>query len=1244
MSLPCGCNGSILGAMPKRWFLAIALAPCAVFGQIPSKTATSGPAPGFVLESWTASDGLPVNTISHVVQSRSGYIWLATFDGLVRFDGARFTTFNMGNSDGLPTNRIVDIVESRDSTLWLTTEDNQHVSFRNGKFTSVANDKTKLIHPSAKLNAQGPDGRKWSALNGNIYVDGQIAYRTPIDAGFAMTITAITVDHEGSLWFGTTAGGLHQLKSAVFRVYTIDERRGENNLYSVAPARTGGVWAGGWQDAVSKIENERMTTFRPDRGVPSGVISILEDSKNRVWLGEVPCELPAMRCRRIPSMPNLGVVRAIYEDRDGTIWFGGGNGLFQLSNGQWTRVSEKRGAPNSLVRAFLKTSDDALWMATNGGGVVRFKDGAFRSITSADGMPSDLIRSLYQDKDDWLWIGTEGKGIARLDPREWGAPRSHGQIINIRSRDGLFDDVIHVILADSSDRLWMSTNRGIFWVPRQELNAFADKRLNRIRSTGYTERHGLRNREANGGSQPAGTRTPDGRLWFATQDGVAVVDPSSISKNTVRPNVVVERVIAGDTALTNTGKPMEIKPQRRDLQVEFTALSFLAPENVRFKYRLAPYDKDWVDADTRRSATYTRVPPGHYTFNVIGSNGEGVWNQQGASIELNIVPRFFETRTFKLLAVLAFLLMVWAGVRWRLARLNSLATELQERVDARTHDLRERETLLADQNIQLTTQAEQLQELDRAKTRFFANVSHELRTPLTLTIGPLEDVRAQLADKGSRDAISRIDMALRNARRLFRLVNQILDVSKLEAGGTKLYARPGDLAEFVRGISAAFIAVAERKGIKFEVNAPGGGDDIWFDPDALEKVLANLLSNAFKFTPDRGGILVSVEAPDGVGFARVRVSDSGPGIPAEHLPHIFDRFYQVDETNTRAQPGTGIGLSLARELAELHGGTIDVESCTGGGATFTLSLPMGRSHLRDDQIAASFTNRSNGASVLEIDAALASVDGEAHSTELSRGSSEDVTTLLVVDDNADLRTYVRERFESRYRIIEAADGADAIRRAREVIPDLVISDVMMPGTDGHAMCAALRESPETDFIPVILLTAQADLEQRIAGLGRGADDYIVKPFDMRELEARVENLITSRRRLRERYSGKHLQLKSSDDKLSAVDKAFVERLRTTIESNLADPAFGVSELAAAVFQDRSHLFRRTRELLNETPSDLLRRLRLERARTLLEDSGANVAEVAYGAGFNSVSHFCRAFRAAYGVTPSAYRATAQPVT
>ncbi|HEX6575967.1 MAG TPA: ATP-binding protein [Gemmatimonadaceae bacterium] len=1216
--------------MPRGWLsIAIALLPALTEGQaLANRPLVDGPASGFVLESWSITDGLPVNSITKILQAKSGYLWLGTFDGLVRFDGVKFTVFNIANSKGLTTNRIVDLQETADGRLIVTTELGQLLSFANGVFTQLEGPPPASLPDSARLISRGADGKVWTSDGEEIFLDGKLAYRRPKESGHSALVKSIAVDHEGSLWFSTISTGLYQIKPALFTMYGLSQGRGDNNLYSVTPASDGGVWAGSWGDhIVSHIDSSgHSTNLDYYDGITFNITTLYEDVKrHRLIAGHRQCALPNGPCTQL--LQNPAALQAIHEDPEGTLWLGTRDGLLKLDGTKVQSFTNVPGAPKGAVRAFVRPRDGSLWMGTNGEGVVRFDGDRFSSITTRNGLPSDLVRALYEDEHGNVWVGTEGKGLARID--------GSGRIASITSRNGLFDDGIHTIVNDGLGRLWMSTNRGIFWVLERELDDFADGKISRVRSTGYTERHGLRNREANGGSQPAATRTADGRLWFATQDGLAMVDPRKVGGSSIQPNVVIEQIIADGSTLESHGDAIRILPAQRDLRIEYTALSFLAPENIRFRYRLSPYDKDWVDADGRRSATYTRVPPGNYRFEVVATTGGDVWTRP-AMLALDVTPRFIETATFKLLILLVIALTAWGLLRLRLARLRHLANELQLKVNERTSELRERETLLAEKNAQLEIQADQLQELDRAKTRFFSNVSHELRTPLTLTIGPLEEARSQIADSASHGVVSRLDVALRNARRLYRLVNQILDVSKLEAGGTKLRAQETDLVKFVRGIASAFAGVAERKRITFRVDAGPGSQAVWFDHDALEKVIANLFSNAFKFTPDGGGILVSVEIPDAFGMASIKVSDSGPGIPPEHLPHIFDRFYQVDETNTRAQPGTGIGLALARELSELHGGSITVTSEPGGGATFTVSLPLGRDHLGADQIVDSDSSEEpdhTPGNDLDIE-----MPPDVSTPVVSHVLPEDSTTLLVVDDSADLRTYVRQRFDSRYRIVEASDGSDAIRRAREIIPDLVISDVMMPGTDGHALVAALRESAETDFIPVILLTAQSEQEQRIAGLERGADDYIIKPFDMRELEVRVENLISSRRKLKERFSGKQVEINASSDALSSSDRAFVERLKSAVENGLSDPDFGVGELASAVFQDRSHLFRRTRELLGESPSDLLKRVRLERAARLLVEGEGTVAEVAYASGFNSVSHFCRSFRLVNGVTPSAYRA------
>ncbi|MFL5438785.1 MAG: two-component regulator propeller domain-containing protein [Myxococcales bacterium] len=1346
----------------------------------------------WVHESWTVKDGLPVNSINALLQDRTGYIWAATFDGLVRFDGVRFTVFNSANSEELPSNRIIALKEGRDGSLWLTTEQGHIVRFRDGRFTSVPFENAKAaqglgtlfvdsagtvwvgtseglwtvrrdtlvrvapgtldarvtsfvergdgslwvgtagagifrVTATARANrvtriaadpaldadyigrmledssgtlwiaglqalwswrerpvrVSGPrprffvinlaevratgsvfaadtsgvyridsdtavlvrppsttqGTRLWSDADGLWTVDGQDVLRDgrlvfTIPDG--RTISGILFDREGSLWLGTDAGGLHRVKAALFTTYSVREGVSHPNVYATYVDRSGAIWLGTWGNGASRIDRVtgRVTVLDP-RTTPNSINSFYEDETGRLWIGAgfgaagglYVCTPPSMTCRAEgPRELQSRAVFALYGDADHRLWVGTASLLFQYDGRSWRSFPTSTGAPDAAVRAIASPRDGARWMGTNGGGLARYRDGTFTRLTRADGLPSDLVRSLYQDADGWLWVGTEGRGLARLDPRALGDGRASAKpaIVRIGTKDGLFDEVIHQILEDDAGRLWMNTNRGVFWVARAELVAFAEGKASRVHSTAYTERDGLRNREGNGGVQPAGAKAADGRLWFPTQDGVVVVDPSRVRRDQLAPPLVVERIVAADRALHPERDSIDLHPDQRDVQIEYTALTFLEPMNVRFRYRLDPYDARWIDVGNRRTAFYTKVPPGRYTFRVQASDATGGWYEPGTALAVRVLPRVWETGVFRWASVAALGALLLLAFRLRMARLHDRAAQLERVVNERTVALRERERELADRNTQL-------QSLDHAKTRFFANVSHELRTPLTLTIGPLEDLRARA---GGDPQVERwLDIALRNARRLLRLTNQILDVAKLEAGAMHLAPRPLDLSPFTRGVVGAFVPVAERKGIRLTVETldalPGT-----FDADAVEKILTNLLSNAIKFTPAGGTVHVGLSR-DGES-ARLVVRDSGPGIPPDQIAHVFERFYQVDESATRTQPGTGIGLSLVKELVELHGGTIVVES-GGSGTTFIATVPIGGVDpgvAIPDAAEVPGSPSATAAVIAEHDA------GESGVESLGDERGEDVPTLLVVDDSADLRSYIRDHFAARFRVLEAADGAEGIALARIHLPDVVLSDVMMPGTDGHELVRVLRGSAETDFLSIILLTAQAGDEERLAGLERGADDYMVKPFEMRELDVRVRNLIASRRRLRDRFSTPRPQIESAEANLAPADRAYVARVRTAIQAGLADPDFGVGELADAVAQDRSRLFRRVKQLLGESPSDLIRRMRVEEGERLLSEGSATVTDVAYAVGFNSLSYFCHCFQAVYGVTPAAYRTRA----
>ncbi len=1418
-------GAAALGAAALGAAAALAGAGRSARAQLPAP-ARAAPSPAYVHASWTVRDGLPVNGLTAVLQSRDGYIWVTTWDGIVRFDGARFVVFNTGNSDALPSNQFLSMAELPDGTLFFVSAQGHLVRWRAGVFTHVREDaglpdassrvlyvdpagrlyvgtvrgvlmlagerfvpvapsvreatdailrdadgslwigtdgaglfhvrgtrvvrydtaaglasprvrhlaqardgtvwvgtlyglgrvrgaRVEMVGPSGGPSSQAevlgivappenagaapdavwttmvggiyavhdgrlhpiveravlygvarfaPNGTLWYSTGDAVYAGGRRVLGAPAlgaDAREASPgIRALAWDREGSVWLATNADGLYRLKPSPFTVYSVEEGVAARTVLSVLEDRSGAMWFG-LNGGTSRLADGVVSSYTTAGGYPRTVLSLLEARNGDVWLGTQRegvrrCRVPAMACEQPPAGQPTGetTVRALYEDAGGDLWAGTEQGLFVLHGRAWRRVEAASAV--GTVRFFLRARDGTLWMATDRGGLLAYRNGRFSSIGVADGLPSDQVRGLYEDPRGRIWVGTEGRGLARLTP----VVRADGRVAaadirTVRQRDGLFDEVIHEILPDDAGRLWMGTNRGIFWVRADELDAFADGRVARVRSTSYTERDGLRNREANGGEQPAGVRARDGRLWFATQDGAVVVDPTRVGRNSVPPPVLVEQVRTRDAARALRDGRVALAADERSFEVDYTALSFVAPENVRFRYRLDGLDDGWVDAGTRRTAFYTNVPPGHYVFRVVASNNAGVWNERGASVGVDVAPRFSETTLARVLAALALAIGGVAGYRWRVRRLRRRARELTGLVETRTAQLRAQEASLAQQNAQLAVQARRLAELDEAKSRLFANLSHEFRTPLTLIVAPLRGFLAGRHGPLSTDGREQAALMLRNAQRLLRLINQVLDLAKLDADQLALARGSGDLVAFVRDTTQAFVPLADGQGVSLTVGSAVAGLPWAFDAQQFEKVLFNLLSNALKFTGPHGTVTVDLTADD-VG-ATIAVRDSGVGIDPADLAHVFDRFYQVDATTTRRYDGSGIGLALAREIVLLHGGTIRAESTPGLGSTFTIWLP---------RVAV-----ASGAPTPSSDDVTPGVPAGARAlVTVTPGAGQDTTgdrtTVLVVDDSPDVRAYVRAVLAPTYRVQEAVDGAAGLERARALLPDLIVADVMMPEVDGLALARALKQDPMTDAIPVVLLTARTTAADQVAGFEIGVDAYLTKPFDPAVLEACVAALLAQRRRLRARFVGQGTTkaaesapspavgpgvvpadradaAPSPPDPVSPATAAIVQRLRELVVARLTSGDLDPNRLAAAAGLSYHQMYRALREGCNVSPSRFVRGIRAECAAELLDQGAGSITEVAYAVGFESLSYFSRAFRERFGVAPSAYQ-TARP--
>ncbi|GAB3499786.1 hypothetical protein GCM10027341_23810 [Spirosoma knui] len=625
----------------------------------------------------------------------------------------------------------------------------------------------------------------------------------------------------------------------------------------------------------------------------------------------------------------------------------------------------------------------------------------------------------------------------------------------------------------------------------------------------------------------------------------------------------------------------------------------------------------------------------------------GLWHT------INRVNDLYNSTLFTTFGYLVLPLCTSIYLAQDVARTNrNLATQLRQVQDLSAKTLAqetEKRELIAQQNEQLEQtvherteqlqqQADKLREMDRVKSRFFTNLTHEFRTPLTLMLGPAEQVLAQTKEEATKQQVGLLQ---RNAQRLLRLINQLLELSKLEAGKAELALAPGDLVMLVQGTLHSFESLARQRRISLHFTSNRDQLVIAMDRAKLENILYNLFSNALKFTPVDGNVSVNLtyQNEQNQDWVELRIADTGIGIRAEKLPYVFDRFYQVDASDTREQEGTGIGLALTKELVELHGGTIQITSQEGMGTSVIVRLPV-----RQEQAIAKLEIPLKPPVITSPDFILtALVDSETKQSEWSESATEKPTVLLI-EDNEEVRGFIRYSLGDAYRILEAGNGEEGIQLAWEYVPDLVITDLMMPRLDGYKVCTILKQDERTSHIPIIMLTARADLESKIEGLQTGADSYLAKPFHQRELLAQITNLLTLRRQLREHYSrvtmSKQTPWPSETSPLPSMEQAFLNRVRIALETHLDDEQYSVDRLCEEVGLGRTQLHRKLKALINQTPGDLLRILRLQRAHDLLRGNVGTIAEVAYSVGYGNPANFSTSFSRHFGYPPSEVKKSA----
>ncbi|MCE7043225.1 hybrid sensor histidine kinase/response regulator transcription factor [Dyadobacter sp. CY312] len=1195
----------------------------------------------------------------------NGRMWIGTLgSGLWRFDiknlGQKSKSYRASRVNVFPEQDVRALYEDRNGDFWVGSDTKVYYASKDN-FSRIVPVFKELNHSFHGLQCFYMDsaGRLWMGTNFGVVMmpdpgtylsqpeKNKLQNFLPVDGDEhsinSGRIHQIVEDSFNNLWLAASAGGVNKVHLHPRRFGKIQRRSSggrtlPNNYVNAIHSDEGnkrlyiGTRNGFSQyDLISKSFQNFLNRAASGNVTGTDVSAFLVTGE-KVWIGTRYNGLFRMdrNTGRSPERYselkgnrswNYISIESIVADKSERVWVGSNEGLMLFDkNGGYIKTYQIANSDlpsNQITFLLYDKTKDVIWASTVDKGVVQLqeKDGRIVVLNhfkhepgNSNSLKVNYAWPLLLDKKGDIWIGTIGGGLHRL-------VYANGKYTMERYQRWLPENDIESILTDDAGNLWIG-GAGLF-----KFSPVTKKYLH------YDVSDGLQSNSFKVGSA---YRAADGTMYFGGTNGLNYFHPDRIPSNPYAPVVRITRLRVlnrnpspndneiGSSMVTRAFSEEEgvtIRAVENDFSFEFVGLNYVNPEKQKYAYHMEGYSSDWVELPQgQRVASFANLPAGNYTFKVKVNNGEGVWSDSPAEVKVVILPPWYKTWW----AYTAYVLLVGAALTWY-RRMMLAKLELKNRVEIEK------------------LHAEKEKEIAEVKINFFTNVSHEFRTPLTLILGPMEEFMASMGESGEiRDKVT---MMHRQTQKLLSLVNKLLSFRKIESGNASISASRRNVISFVNEIFVIFKVKADERDLEYNMEAPPEAVMLYFDPEKLEVILTNLLSNAFKYTPDGGKIDVSVNwkgdsEMDAVwnagkladNYLTIAVQDYGFGIREEELGKIFDPYYQASNTNAETWKGTGIGLALVKQLVQSHSGEVDVKSKIGEGTIFEVKMPFGKAHLSAIDLKEDVVGKRPVLLIPDKEVSAAPVESPVSVRRLK---------MLIVEDNADLQEYLKSLFENTFEVILSPDGLDGWNRIGNLMPDFVLSDVMMPGMNGLDLCKKIKQNPKTSHIPVILLTARAAAVQELEGLETGADDYIAKPFNPQILRAKVAAILQNRNKLHAYYQ-RRILLEPTEITIPDEDKIFLENAMRTVEENLTNTDFNVQTLVGMMGMSQSVFYKRVKNMTGQSVIEFIKDIRLKRAAQLLANGNARISEIALMVGIEDPKNFRVSFQKVYNMSPSQY--------